>query len=218
MLPAFTPRLGCRRAASRWEARQWGWLLGLLLSLAAGPGWGQRPAPQRVVIQTDSAHKPLSNKQLEEALRLLLRADSVQQARTVRPGLEADAEGFVLDQTLTKPGHDFYELFFSTFQASTGLGDYTVVLSERPIRGNSSLVAISVNDTELLEMPLPTRTEQLEEAVVAAVTMARDFLAQQQATSTQMEAVYPTSPAPALPAPAPPPPKSTLPAQPKRQH
>jgi signal transduction histidine kinase len=107
----------------------------------------------------------------EEALRLLLRADSVQQAR-VQPGMEADAEGFVLDQTVTKPDRDFYELFFSTFQGTTGLGDYTIVLSERPARGTSSLIAMSVNDTELLEMPLPTRSEQLEEAVAAAVATA----------------------------------------------
>jgi hypothetical protein len=48
---------------------------------------------------------------------------------------------------------------------------------------------MSVNDSELLEMPLPTRTEQLEAAVASAVETARDFLAEQQATSTQMETV-----------------------------
>lgn len=187
---ASTPRLNCRRAASRWEAGSWGWLLGLLLSLAAGPSWGQRlaPTPRKAVAQADTAHKPLSNKQMEEALRLLLRADSVQQAR-VQPGMEADVEGFVLDQTITKPGRDFYELFYGTFQSTmaAGQGEYTIVLTERPLRGNSSLISMSVNDTELLEMPLPTRTEQLEEAVVAAVETARSFLAEQQATSTQME-------------------------------
>ena len=137
--------------------------------------------------------KPLPSAQLEEALRLLLRADSVQQAR-VQPGMEAEAEGFVLDQTVTKPGRDFYELFFSTFQGTTGLGDYTIVLSERPARGTSSLIAMSVNDTELLEMPLPTRTELLEEAVVAAVATAQDFLGEQLAQSKQLETTHPTSP------------------------
>lgn len=188
MPSAFAHRPVCRRAASRGAVGQWGWLLGLLLSLVAGPSWGQRPAPRKVIVQTDTTHKPLSNKQMEEALRLLLRADSVQQAR-VQPGLEADAEGFVLDQTITKPGRDFYELFYGTFQstAALGLGDYTIVLTEKPLRGNSSFISLSVNDTELLEMPLPTRTEQLEEAVVSAVETARGFLAEQQAASTQME-------------------------------
>ncbi len=188
--------LGCLRAASRWEATRRGWLLALLLSLAAGPGWGQRPTrPRQAAVQVDTTHKALSTKQMEEALRLLLRADSVQQAR-VQPGMEADAEGFVLDQTITKPGRDFYEMFYGTFQSTTvaGLGDYTIVLTEKPLRGNSSFITMSVNDTELLEMPLPTRTEQLEEAVAGAVETARGFLAEQQAASTQMETTNPALP------------------------
>ncbi|GAB3635530.1 hypothetical protein GCM10027422_11200 [Hymenobacter arcticus] len=185
---ASAQRLGCRRAVSCGAAGKWGWLLALLLTLAAGPGWGQRPAPHKVVVRADTARKPLSNKQMEEALRLLLRADSVQQTR-VQPGMEADAEGFVLDQTITKPGRDFYEMFYGTFQSSAaaGLGEYTIVLTEKPLRGNSSLISMSVNDTELLEMPLPTRTEQLEEAVASAIETACGFLAEQQAASTQME-------------------------------
>lgn len=190
MLLASAQCIGCHRAASGGAVGKWRWLLALLLSLAAAPSWGQRPAPRKgkVVVQADTARKPLSNKQMEEALRLLLRADSVQQAR-VQPGMEADAEGFVLDQTITKPGRDFYEMFYGTFQSSatTGLGEYTIVLTEKPLRGNSSLISMSVNDTELLEMPLPTRTEQIEEAVAGAIETARGFLAEQQAASTQME-------------------------------
>jgi curli production assembly/transport component CsgE len=191
MTLASARHLGCYWAARYWEARQWRWLLGLLLSLVAGPSWGQRPAQQKITVQVDTLHKPLSTKQMEEALRLLLRADSVQQARVVQPGMEADAEGFVLDQTISKPGRDFYELFYGTFQSTItpGLGEYTIVLTEKPLRGNSSFISMSVNDSELLEMPLPTRTEQLEAAVASAVETARDFLAEQQATSTQMETV-----------------------------
>ena len=185
-----------RRAPRRAAGGGWGKLLGGLL-LAAGlasPARAQRPAQRKAAVLADTTHQ-LSMRKTEEALRLLLRADSVQQAR-VQPGMEADAEGFVLDQTVTKLGRDFYELFVSTFQGTTGLGDYTIVLSERPARGTSSLIAMSVNDTELLEMPLPTRTEQLEEAVVAAVATAQDFLSEQLAQSKQLETTHPTSPAP----------------------
>lgn len=184
------------------RAPQWGvagrgskLLGGLLLATALGsaPAWAQRPAaratPRKAVPQADTAHHQLSARKTEEALRLLLRADSVQQAQ-VRPGMEADAEGFVLDQTLTKPGRDFYELFYSTFQSTTGFRDFTIMLSERPIRGTSSLISMNVNDTELLEIPLPTRTEQIEEAVTTAVEIARDYLTEQQAQSTMLETPY----------------------------
>lgn len=201
LYPAHGPR--------RWPGGRAGRLLGgLLLAAALGGAPAARaqrpasrkappPAARKAPIAPDTTHQ-LSMQKTEEALRLLLRADSVQRAR-VQPGMEAYAEGFVLDQTLTKPGRDFYELFYSAFQSSTGFRDYTIVLSERPIRGTSSLISMNVNDTELLEIPLPTRSEQLEEAVTAAVETARDFLNEQQAQSTMLETPQPTGPQPAKP-------------------
>jgi len=197
MLLAPAPCSGYCCARHPRAARGRGTLLGgLLLAALAGPAWAQRgqqqPAPRKAAAaQADTTHQ-LSMRKTEEALRLLLRADSVQHTR-VQPGMEADAEGFVLDQTLTKPGRDFYELFVSTLQGFTGLGDYTIVLAERPARGNSSLISLNVNDTELLEMPLPTRTEQLEEAVAAAVETAQGFLSEQLAQSKQLEITHPAS-------------------------
>lgn len=193
---------------SRWRGGRVGGLLGGLLlaaALGAPAAWAQRPSPRKAPLPAvrkapvvADTSRQLSVQKTEEALRLLLRADSVQHAQ-VQPGMEADAEGFVLDQTLTKQGRDFYELFYSTFQSTTGLRDYTIVLSERPLRGTSSLISMNVNDTELLELPLPTRTEQIQEAVVAAVETAREFLSEQQAQSTMMETPQPTGPPPAKP-------------------
>ena len=185
-----------------------GWLVGLLLlaTLAPAPVWAQHPAlrkvpgaaPYKAPPVADTTHHQLSVQKTEEALRLLLRADSLLRAQ-VQPGMEADAEGFVLDQTLTKPGRDFYELFYGTFQNNTGFHDYTIVLSERPIRGTSTLISMNVNDTELFEIPLPTRAEQIAETVEAAVEIARDFLNEQQAQSTMMETPQLTDPLPTEP-------------------
>jgi curli production assembly/transport component CsgE len=191
------------RGPRRWRGGRAGRLLGGLLLAAAlsNSAWAQRPASRKAVVPAarkappaaDTTHHQLSVQKTEEALRLLLRADSVQQTR-VQPGMEADAEGFVLDQTLTKPGRDFYELFYNTFQSTPGFRDYTIVLSERPIRGTSTLISMNVNDTDLFEIPLPTRTEQIEEAVLAAVETAREYLSEQQAQSTMMETPQPTRP------------------------
>lgn len=199
--------------ATRWWARGWrgGLLSGGLVAALCAPAWSQRPTPDKTPAPastssstpakapapaTNSTTQQLSVQKTEEALRLLLRADSVQQAR-VQPGMEADAEGFVLDQTLTKPGRDFYELFYSSFQSNTGFRDFTIVLSERPIRGTSTLISMNVNDAELFEIPLPTRPEQIEEAVAAAVETARDYLTEQQAQSTMMETPQLVAPTPA---------------------
>jgi curli production assembly/transport component CsgE len=203
MRPTASLRPAASRSTHCWRSATRGALLGgILAATLSSSAWSQRAAPRKGAAPATSsapakaklaeASQQLSVQKTEEALRLLLRADSVQQARTP-PGLEADAEGFVLDQTLTKPGRDFYELFYNTFQTITGLRDYTIVLSERPIRGTSTLISMNVNDTDLFEIPLPTRAEQIEEAVTDAVEIARGYLSEQQAQSTMMETPQTTS-------------------------
>ncbi len=181
---------------------------GLLLTCAWGSatvGWAQakpkrpkppvylaRPATRPVPVPKANlgprvlvapSKKPLPPAQLEEALRLLLRADSTGQLS--HTGTEA--EGLVLDQALTKLGHDFYDLFYSAFEAPAGSTGYTVLVGERPGRGNSSLVVLTVNEQELLEMPLPTRLDQMEELVAETVTVAQDYLAEAQRVSGLLE-------------------------------
>nr|WP_277881490.1 CsgE family curli-type amyloid fiber assembly protein [Hymenobacter cyanobacteriorum] len=117
---------------------------------------------------------------------MLLKADSVATLKGRKLG-GAESQGLVLDQALTKLGHDFYDQFYSTFEAPMGVVDYNIVVAERPARGNSALVVLTVNDTELLELPLPTRADQMEEIVSAAVESAQEFLQEALNTSRQLE-------------------------------
>ncbi|WP_157887141.1 CsgE family curli-type amyloid fiber assembly protein [Hymenobacter sp. PAMC 26628] len=139
----------------------------------------KRPAPAR---KTPARPAPLRPAQVEEALRLLLKADSVSRRRT-----GTGAAGLVLDQALTKPGHDFYDLFYNAFEAPPGVADFTVQVGERPGRGNSSLIVLTVNDQELFEAPLPTRLDQMEELVAGAVETAQGYLVEAQNVSRQLE-------------------------------
>jgi len=171
------------------------------LAAATSTAWAQaRPRaaarPQPVpsanvaskVLVTPSA-KPLPPAKLEEALRLLLRADSAGR-RPVR--LTAEAEGLVLDQAISKIGHDFYDLFYGAFEAPPGSSEFTVLIGERPGRGNNSLLVLTVNDQELIETPLPTRFDQQEELVSQAVEIAKGYLIEAQNVSRQLEAGHRT--------------------------
>ncbi len=161
-------------------------VLGLLL-ITAAPSWAQQTPAQLAKPATThgpDSPKPLPPKQLEEALRLLLRADSVGRASR-RMGTES--QGLVMDQTISKLGRDFYDLFYSSFEAPSGLEDFTVVLVERQARANNAVVALIVNDTELFELPLTPRADMMEESAMAAVGAAVDFLLQAQSISRQLE-------------------------------
>ena len=124
-----------------------------------------------------------STRQLEEALRRLLRADSVQ-TRRFRP---TEIEGLIVDQTITKVGHDFYDVFYTSWEAPPGATDFTVTLRERISRGNSTLVAVDVNDTELLELPLQPKFDLVEAAAQEAVAVAQDFLRSAQTVTKQLD-------------------------------
>lgn len=161
------------------------WLTGLLL-LAAGAACAQT-TPARAPERAAPARKEpaaLPPAQVEEALRLLLRADSASQ----RPARGPESAGLVLDQTLTKLGRDFFELFYGGFEPPLGVSEYTIVVTERPVRAGSALVAIALNDVDLVEMPLPPRYDQMTEVVAEAIDIVKSQLAEDQRVSRQLDA------------------------------
>ena len=163
-------------------------LAGMLLSSPSAQGQERgRPAvPAAPTPAPTGQPAPLPPAKLEEALRLLLKADSIATRRAPKEG-GLESQGLVLDQALSKLGHDFYDQFYHQFEAPPGSTDYTIIITELPARANSVLVVIRVNNTDLEEIPLPTRTDQLEEVANAAVEMVTDFLRQAQNVSRQLE-------------------------------
>ena len=186
-----TLRFFCEsRLLSGWKSAiqsplSWIISVGLLLALASPTRAQQPPAQSAKPAATGpGSPKPLAPKQLEEALRLLLRADSAGRASR-RTGSES--QGLVMDQTISKLGRDFYDLFYGSFEAPGGLEDFTIMVVERQARANNAVVALIVNDTELFEMPLIPRADTMEESARAAVGAAVDFLLQAQSISRQLE-------------------------------
>lgn len=167
------------------------WFAGIsLLVLIGHPGHAQI-TPQLSVPQKNAAplvdppHQ-LSPQKMEEALRLLLRADSVATQRQ-RAQLGLESSGLVVDQTITKIGHDFYDQFFSHWEAPADSRDFIIAISEKPSRGNNAIVTVTVNDEELMELPLQAKYEFIEETAQQAIEVAKGFLQQAHSLSQQLE-------------------------------
>ncbi|WP_167856691.1 CsgE family curli-type amyloid fiber assembly protein [Hymenobacter aquaticus] len=129
-------------------------------------------------------------KKLEEALQLLLKAtarDSSQVANQRRRFRPTEIEGLVMDQTITKVGHDFYDAFYGMWEAPAEVGDYTIIIHEKPARGTSTLVSVEVNENELLELPLQPKAEVIEETAQYAFEVATNFLVQSRNDSKHLE-------------------------------
>ena len=168
-------------------------LLCLLLLAQPGRAQGEKRAPVRenspaktAVPTQESKANPLSPKQLEEALRLLLAA-TADSTTTSGPQRTLEISGLVVDQTISKIGRDFYNLFYTRFEAPAGITDYVVAIEEKPARGNSTLVLISVNSEDLLEMPLQPKYEYLEAAAEEAINSVANYLIEAASVSNQLE-------------------------------
>lgn len=158
----------------------------LVLLLSGHDGRAQarsEPAQPRRATETPP---PLSPQKMEEALRMLLRADSIQ-SRRQRAQLGPESSGLVVDQTITKIGHDFYDQFYSHWEAPAESDDFTIVISEKPSRVNSAIVTVTVNDEELLELPLQSKADLIEDTAQQAVGMAAGFLRQARSLTQQLE-------------------------------
>jgi curli production assembly/transport component CsgE len=170
-------------------------LCGLLLLAQPSAAQGERRAPvrenqqerqrQQVPIR-ESKGAPLPAKKLEEALRLLLQATS-DSANVSGQQRTMEIEGLIVDQTLSKVGHDFYDLFYTQFEAPAGADDYVVTLIEKPGRGTSTLITISVNDNDLLELPLQPKADYVEAAVAEVIGTVVAYLQEASNVSRQLE-------------------------------
>jgi curli production assembly/transport component CsgE len=154
-------------------------------------GWAQpnRQLPEKKVSTPSSAPAPanqLSALKTEEALRMLLRADSVASQRQ-RAKLGPEASGLVVDQTITKIGHDFYDQFYNRWEAPNGINDFTIIVGEKPSRGNNAIITLNVNGEELLEFPLQNKDELISDASQQATEIAANSLQQAFNLSQQLE-------------------------------
>lgn len=166
------------------------WIMaGLLAGLTGNAGWAQtvgRPLRDKSPTKLPTAAAPLAPQKMEEALRMLLRADSIDSQRQ-RAKLGPESSGLIVDQTITKIGHDFYDQFFSHWEPPPGNDDFTITINERPSRGNNAIVALTVNDSELLEFPLQAKYDLIAEAAQQAIEIASGFLREAQNLSRQLE-------------------------------
>jgi len=173
----------------RWRA----FLLLLAVLLIRLPGQAQinRPLTTPKTTSSNAGAEPaepkkLSPQKMEEALRLLLRADSVASMHQ-RARLSPESSGLVLDQTITKIGHDFYDQFYSKWEAPTEVLEYTVAVGEKPSRGNNAVIVVTVNGEDLLEFPLQGKSDIVEDAAQQAIGVAAAFLQQGYELGKQLE-------------------------------
>lgn len=87
-----------------------------------------------------------------------------------------EIDGLIIDRTKTKLGHDFYQLFYSQWEAPYGISGYDIIISEKPMPGRGSLVQVTVKGTLIFNRRLTPRYAEIEKTADLAVQVTLNYL------------------------------------------
>ena len=102
------------------------------------------------------------------------RRDAVQQQSERQIMMEID--GMVLDETRSKVGRDFYDVFYSSWQSPENASNFTIRIAEQPSPSLGTIIYVEVNDTETFRMRLQPRYDFIQQAGHYAVRQTYSYL------------------------------------------
>lgn len=96
--------------------------------------------------------------------------------QVIRHSSQLEVDGLIVDETITKVGRDFYEIFHNKWEPPMLANNFTILIKEFPTRGNGALVQILINDELIFEQQLQPRYDIVDELAGYGVAVAAEFL------------------------------------------
>ena len=87
-----------------------------------------------------------------------------------------EIDGLVINDTRTKIGQDFYENFYTTWEAPPQSKNYTIFIAEKAAGSWGTWILVSINETLVYQNRITPRLEEIENAVQYAVSYTANFL------------------------------------------
>lgn len=109
-------------------------------------------------------------------------ATQVHRPKDVDSGIEFG--GMVIDETQSKIGRDFYDVFYRYWDAPRNAGDFVITISEQPMPSMGTMVNIEINDTKVYQSRLQPRYDYITQVGKNAVSVCYRWLSQQMRTQT----------------------------------
>lgn len=93
-------------------------------------------------------------------------------------------EGLVIDETLTRLGRAFYDVFYRHWQTPPEAGFHTIRVVEEPRPGRGTLVQVNVNDASIYQTRLQPGADALGNHPLRAAQRTYRYLQSGQGTLT----------------------------------
>jgi len=100
--------------------------------------------------------------------------------------VELEIDGLLVDDTKTKAGKDFYDLFYSGWEVPVSAKNYSITISEKPYRLTTTLIVISINNDIVYQDVLQPRQDMIEAQSQDAISTTQNYLANYEEITKQL--------------------------------
>ena len=135
---------------------------------------------QKLVIQILDTNKISKEKNLSKVDTVFMKKPKI----AVKSGQElqnsenddSGIEGLIVDETFSKIGHDFYDLFYAGWERPKNIKDFTITISEKPLPQLGTQITILINDNPIFQRFIQPRYEIIEEMAHEGLEIAYSYL------------------------------------------
>lgn len=114
--------------------------------------------------------------QAPESLQNLLKEITEEASKGVKNDADIEIDGLLFDETRTKSGKDFYDFFYTGWEAPVNARNYSIFITEKPYRLTTTMIEISINETMVYQSFLQPRSEYIEMLAEQAVAQTQMYL------------------------------------------
>ncbi len=134
--------------------------------------------------QQKSTKKNLEKMITDIKNQLIKQTDTTKTKKDVKYNIEID--GLIIDESKTKIGREFYDVFFMNWHPPQNIKGFTIYLRERAHPRFGSWVWIDVDEMTVYQTLLKPRFEVIEEAAIDGIRATAQFLVQSKTDQKQL--------------------------------
>ena len=124
--------------------------------------------------QTDSVRVTDGARTAPESLHKLVEELNATKAESVSQDADIEIDGLLFDETKTKTGRDFYDIFYSIWEAPLSSKNYSIFINEKPYRVSTTRIEVKINETLVFQSFLQPRGDIVE--LLAEQAVSRTYL------------------------------------------
>lgn len=140
-----------------------------------------------VVAQVDSVKTRKETKEAPADLKKLLDEITRKEVKKAGGDAELEIDGLLIDETKTKSGRDFYDIFYRDWEAPVNARNYSIFIIEKPFRLTTTQLEIKINETLVYQSFLQPRSDYVEMIAEEAVAQTKLYLQNYEEIIRQLE-------------------------------